>query len=162
MGSHGSDRMVHLPVQPAPISTNYVSSNPAHHAEVYSTQHYVIKFVSDLWQVYGFSVYSGFLHKYNEHVTLQLHVLKTKRTITFHLNWTHWTQKDNDMWRWKSRCWLARCTTKYVCGGGGINWLMGDHPHPLLITGSIHIKQTITKHCTCSFLLKKTTHYHKY
>jgi hypothetical protein len=20
-------------------------------------------------------------------------------------------------------------------GGGGINWLMGDHPHPLLITG---------------------------
>jgi hypothetical protein len=65
MGSHGSDRMVHLPVQPAPFSTNYVSSNPPHHAEVYSTQQYVIKFVSDLWQVYGFSVYSGFLRKYN-------------------------------------------------------------------------------------------------
>ena len=75
MGSHGSDRMVHLPVQPAPFSTNYVSSNPAHHAEVYSTQQYVIKFGSDLWQVYA-----------TEHVTLQLHVLKTKRTMTFHLN----------------------------------------------------------------------------
>jgi hypothetical protein len=46
MDSHGSDRMVHLPVQPAPFSTIYVSSNPAHHAEVYSTQQYVIKFVS--------------------------------------------------------------------------------------------------------------------
>jgi hypothetical protein len=30
-----------------------VSSNPVH-GEVYSIQHYVIKFVSDLWQVCGF------------------------------------------------------------------------------------------------------------
>jgi hypothetical protein len=30
-----------------------VSSNPVH-GEVYSIQHYVIKFVSDLWQVGGF------------------------------------------------------------------------------------------------------------
>jgi hypothetical protein len=30
-----------------------VSSNPAH-AEVYSMQHYVIKFVRDFWQVDGF------------------------------------------------------------------------------------------------------------
>ena len=35
-----------LPVQPVPITTN-VSSNPVH-GEVYSIQHYVIKFVSDL------------------------------------------------------------------------------------------------------------------
>jgi hypothetical protein len=33
--------------------------------EVYSIQHYVIKFVSDLRQVGGFSGYSGFLHQYN-------------------------------------------------------------------------------------------------
>jgi hypothetical protein len=65
MGSDGSDRMVHLHVQLALISTKHVSSNPAHHAEVYSTQHYVIQFVSDVWQVYGFSVYSSFLRKYN-------------------------------------------------------------------------------------------------
>ena len=128
MGSHGSDRMVHLPVQPAPFSTNYVSSNPAHHAEVYSTQHFVIKFVSDLWQVCGFSVYSGFLRKYNEHVTLQLHVLKTKRTMTFHLKWTHWTQKDNNMWRWKSRCWLGRCTKKRGWGRG--DKLVNGRPPP--------------------------------
>ena len=35
-----------------------VSLNPSHD-EVYSIQHYVIKFVSDLWQVGDFS---GFLH----------------------------------------------------------------------------------------------------
>jgi hypothetical protein len=42
-----------LPVQSVPITTNVVSLNPAH-GEVYSIQHYVIKFVSDLWQVGGF------------------------------------------------------------------------------------------------------------
>jgi hypothetical protein len=31
------------------LEVNVVSSNPAH-GEVYSIQHYVIKFVSDLWQ----------------------------------------------------------------------------------------------------------------
>jgi hypothetical protein len=35
------------------ITTKIVSSNPVH-GEVYSIQHYVIKFVSDLWQVSGF------------------------------------------------------------------------------------------------------------
>ena len=35
------------------ISTNVVSSNPVHR-EVYTTQHYVMKFVSDLRQVGGF------------------------------------------------------------------------------------------------------------
>jgi hypothetical protein len=42
-----------LPVQSVPITTNVVSSNPVH-GEVYSIQHYVIKFVSDLKQVSGF------------------------------------------------------------------------------------------------------------
>ena len=41
------------PVQSVPITTNVVSSNPAD-GEVYSIQHYVIKFVSDLRQVGGF------------------------------------------------------------------------------------------------------------
>ena len=35
------------------ITTKVVSSNPVH-GEVYSIQHYVIKFVSDMRQVYGF------------------------------------------------------------------------------------------------------------
>ena len=42
-----------LPVQSVHITTNVVSSNPAD-GEVYSIQHYVIKFVSDLRQVCGF------------------------------------------------------------------------------------------------------------
>jgi hypothetical protein len=37
-------------MQSVPINTNVVSSNPTH-SEVYSIQHYVIKFVSDLRQV---------------------------------------------------------------------------------------------------------------
>ena len=45
------------------ITTN-VSSNPAH-GEVYSIQHYVIKFVSDL-RLMVFSWYSGFLHNITE------------------------------------------------------------------------------------------------
>jgi len=36
-----------------PITTKVVSLNPAH-GEVYSIQHYVIKFVGDLRQVIGF------------------------------------------------------------------------------------------------------------
>jgi hypothetical protein len=42
-----------LPVQSVPIATKFVSSNIAHD-KVYSIQHYVIKFVSDLQQVGGF------------------------------------------------------------------------------------------------------------
>jgi len=38
------------PLQSVPITTNVVSSNPVH-GEVYSKQHYVLKFVSDLRQV---------------------------------------------------------------------------------------------------------------
>ena len=38
---------LHLPMQSVPITTNIVSSNPAHDEE-FSIQHYVIKFVSDL------------------------------------------------------------------------------------------------------------------
>jgi len=41
-----------LPVQSVPIATKVVSSNPVH-GGVYSIQHYVIKFVSDLRQVGG-------------------------------------------------------------------------------------------------------------
>ena len=54
-GHRDRDRMVdlQLPVQLVPITTNVVSSNPVH-GEVYSIQHYVIKFVSDLRRVYGF------------------------------------------------------------------------------------------------------------
>ena len=39
-----------LPVQSVPITTKVVSSNPVH-GEMYSIQHYVIKFVSDLRQI---------------------------------------------------------------------------------------------------------------
>jgi hypothetical protein len=44
-----------LPVQSVPITitTNVVSSNPVH-GEVYSIQHYVMKFIGDLQQISGF------------------------------------------------------------------------------------------------------------
>ena len=42
-----------LPMQSVSITTKVVSLNPAY-GEVYSTQHYVIKFVSDLQQVGDF------------------------------------------------------------------------------------------------------------
>ena len=51
-----------LPVQSVPITTNVVSSNPAH-GDVYSMQHYVMKFVFDRSVV--FSRYSSFLHQQN-------------------------------------------------------------------------------------------------
>jgi hypothetical protein len=47
-GRHGHDGMVaglQKHVQSVPITTNVVTSN---HGKVYSIQHYVIKFVSDL------------------------------------------------------------------------------------------------------------------
>ena len=42
-----------LPMQSVPITTKVVSSNPAD-GRVYSIQHYVMKFVSELRQVGGF------------------------------------------------------------------------------------------------------------
>jgi hypothetical protein len=44
---------LNLPIQSVPVTINVVSLNPAH-GKVYSIQHYVIKFVSDLQQVSGF------------------------------------------------------------------------------------------------------------
>ena len=45
--------ITNVPMQSMPITTKVVSSNPAH-GEMYSIQHYVIKFDSDLRQVSGF------------------------------------------------------------------------------------------------------------
>ena len=42
-----------LPVQSVSITTKVVSSNIIH-GKVYSIQHCVIKFVSDVWQIGGF------------------------------------------------------------------------------------------------------------
>jgi hypothetical protein len=44
---------IYLPVQSVPITTKVVGLNSVH-GDVYSIQHYVIKFVSDLQQVDGF------------------------------------------------------------------------------------------------------------
>ena len=45
-----------------PIITDVVNSNPAH-GKVYFIKHYVIKFVSELWQIVGFLRVIGFLHQ---------------------------------------------------------------------------------------------------
>ena len=55
-GRRGRDHMevgFQLHVQSMSVPSNVVSTNPTH-CEVYSIQHYVIKFVSDLRQVGGF------------------------------------------------------------------------------------------------------------
>ena len=65
MDRRGPDRMVvclQLHVQSVPITTIAVSSNPAH-GEVYSIQHFVIMFVSDLQQVCGFLWVLRFIHQ---------------------------------------------------------------------------------------------------
>jgi len=46
--------------------------------------------------------------------------ISTKRTTTSHLNWTYWSQKDHDIWRWKSRSWLGTGTKM-----GGIKLVNG-------------------------------------
>jgi hypothetical protein len=48
--SYSSNCIYKLPMQSVPITTKVVSSNLSN-GEAYSIQHYVIKFVSDLWQV---------------------------------------------------------------------------------------------------------------
>ena len=50
-----------LPVHSVLIITKVVSSN-LDHGEVYSIQHFMIKFVCDLWQVGSFLRVLGFLH----------------------------------------------------------------------------------------------------
>jgi hypothetical protein len=47
------DFLTPVPIQSVTIATKVVISNPAH-GEVYSIQHYVIKFVSDLRLICGF------------------------------------------------------------------------------------------------------------
>ena len=51
--------------------------------------------------------------------------VSTKRTITSHLNWTHWTHKDHDMWRLESRSWVRTDTN--MCGVKSVN------EHPILL-----------------------------
>jgi hypothetical protein len=53
--NHSGDKQV-------PITTKVVSLNPIHD-EVYSIQHYVIKFVVTCDRLVVFSGYSGFLHQ---------------------------------------------------------------------------------------------------
>ena len=52
-GCHGRDRRVVGFTTTSAISAKVVSSNPVH-GEVYSIQHYVIKFVGHLRQLCGF------------------------------------------------------------------------------------------------------------
>jgi hypothetical protein len=61
--------MYNVPVQSVPINTKVVSSNPIH-GEVYSTQHYVIKFISDLGQVWFSQVSST--NKTDRHIIAEI------------------------------------------------------------------------------------------
>jgi hypothetical protein len=75
-------------MQSVPITTN-VSSNPAH-GEVYSIQHYVIKFVSDLQQVGGFLWVLRFPPRYNWNIVesgIKLHKTKPIKLIYLKYQW---------------------------------------------------------------------------
>ena len=62
MGRRGRDR-IQLPMKSVPITTNVLSSNPTH-GDVYSIQHYVIKFASGLRQASGFLLVFRFMVGY--------------------------------------------------------------------------------------------------
>ena len=66
-------------MQPVPIITKVVSSNPVH-GVVYSIQHYVIKFVSDLQQVGGTPISSP--NKTDRHDIIEILLKVELSTIT--------------------------------------------------------------------------------
>ena len=73
-------------MQPVPITTKVVSSNPAH-GEVYLIQHYVKKFVSDLRQVGSFRRVLRFPPQITDHNDITEILLKvTLNAITLTLN----------------------------------------------------------------------------
>ena len=67
---------------PLPITTKVVSMNPPH-GEVYTIQHYVVKFVSDLRQSVVFSGYCGFLHQYLSAIKLNSETKRESYSETF-------------------------------------------------------------------------------
>jgi hypothetical protein len=83
-----------------PITTKVVSSNPAH-GEVYSIQHDVIKFVSDFWQVCGFSpdtsVSSTNKAARNDitEILLKVALNTTTITLTYHYRIEPYTNVNN-------------------------------------------------------------------
>ena len=80
---------LHLPMQLVPITTKVVSSNLAH-GEVYSIQHYVINFVSDLRQVGSFLLVLLFPPpiKLTAHDVVELFLKVALNTITLALKKT--------------------------------------------------------------------------
>jgi hypothetical protein len=73
-------------MQPVPITTKVVSSNPAH-GEVYLIQHYVKKFVSDLQLVGGLRRLLRFPPPITDHNDITEILLKvTLNAITLTLN----------------------------------------------------------------------------
>ena len=80
-----------LPMQPVPITTKVVSSNPTN-GEVYSIQHYVIKCVSDLLvkQVAGFLQELWFPPDHHDITEILLKV--ALNTVTSGITFTRYAQ----------------------------------------------------------------------
>jgi hypothetical protein len=78
-------RFTTMYVQSVPVTTTIVSSNPVH-GKVYSVQHYVIKFVSDLRQVGGFQDTPFFsTNKTDRHNITELLLKVSLNTVTLTL-----------------------------------------------------------------------------
>ena len=73
-------------MQAAHITTKVVNSSPAH-GEVYSIQHYVIKFVSDFLQVGGFPISSTNKTSTDHHDITELLLKVALDTIATTLSW---------------------------------------------------------------------------
>jgi hypothetical protein len=72
------------------LLTKVVSSNPVH-GEVYSIQHYVIPFVSDLWQVGGFLHWGtpvSSTNKTDSNDITEILLIVALNTINLNLNFT--------------------------------------------------------------------------
>ena len=80
-------------MQSVPITANVVNSNPAH-GEVYSIQHYVIKFVSDLRRLV---VFLGYSNKTDGHDITELLLKVVLSTISLPLTFITLDGHDIDI-----------------------------------------------------------------
>ena len=142
-------------MQSVSVTTKVVGSNPAR-SEVYSIQHYVIKFVSDLWQICVFSQGTphSFSNKTDRHEDKDEILLKVWLYIITQTNhkkapWQHLTHKVL----------CKKTSTQFP----NIMTSVGDMPNFRLICSSVN-KYTRCADCGCPvyalcFMAPKTSNY---